>query len=200
MYNEIVYHGYLIFNFKINNKMKTIFLNSTVILLFFTQLIFSQEKEENSVFKNYSSSVFDKKENALNLISTASDHKETTTVDDYLKNQNSIVSIVQIGDYNQTNVHVKSEKIAVSVGQNGQNNEYSLVKSAKTISADAIQNGNHNKIDDYSYRTNYEVNTQMMQNGDNQSIKSIGTNSISKDMKVTQTGNGASVIILNKLN
>ena len=53
---------------------------------------------------------------------------------------------------------------------------------------------------DYSYRTNYEVHNQMIQKGNNQNIKSIGTNSISKDMKVSQAGNGASVIILNKLN
>ena len=83
---------------------------------------------------------------------------------------------------------------------NGNNNEYLLVKEATNITVGINQNGNSNKIDDYSYRTNYDVNTQMIQNGNNQNIKSIGTNAISKDMKVTQIGNGASVIILNKLN
>ena len=37
----------------------------------------------------------------------------------------------------------------------------------------------------------------MIQQGNNQSIQNYGTNSLSKDMKVSQTGNGASVIILN---
>jgi len=179
--------------------MKAIFINSSVILLFFTQLIFSQEKDENSEFKNYSSSVFDKKETALSLISAASDNKETTTVD-YLRNQNSVVSIIQIGDYNTSDLNIQSDKANIGVMQNGNYNEYTLVKSAKTLSTDVLQNGNNNVIDDYSYRTNYDVNTKMTQNGNNQNIKSIGTNSISKDMKVSQTGNGASVIILNKLN
>ena len=39
---------------------------------------------------------------------------------------------------------------------------------------------------------------EMIQKGDNQNIQSIGTNSLSKNMKITQTGNGASVILINK--
>ena len=40
----------------------------------------------------------------------------------------------------------------------------------------------------------------MIQNGNDQKIQSYGTNSISKDMKITQNGNGSAIIILNKLN
>jgi len=54
------------------------------------------------------------------------------------------------------------------------------------------------KITDFTLHTNYDVKTEMIQNGDNQNIQNIGTNSISKNMKITQTGNGASIILINK--
>jgi hypothetical protein len=177
--------------------MKTLFFN-LVLLLFCTQFLFSQDKELNSLVKNYSSSVFDKKEAALSLLSTSA--RNENTKDAYLNNQNSGVSIQQIGNYNDALIDVKSRLSDISLKQYGDNNQYSLVKDVKYISVDVSQSGNNSKIDDYSFRTNYDVNTQMIQNGNNQNIKSIGTNSISKDMKVSQTGNGASVIIINKLN
>ncbi|MEZ7498964.1 hypothetical protein QO200_09445 [Flavobacterium sp. Arc3] len=177
--------------------MKTLFLNF-VLLIFCTQFLFSQDRDENSLVKNYSSSVFDKKEAALSVLSSSA--KNENTKDAYLNNQNSGVSIQQIGDYNYALIDVKSKISNISLNQYGDNNQYSLVKEAKNIFVDVSQKGNNSKIEDYSFRTNYDVNTQMIQNGSNQNIKSIGTNSISKDMKVSQTGNGASVIILNKLN
>ena len=39
---------------------------------------------------------------------------------------------------------------------------------------------------------------ELNQNGDYQSIQNIGTNSLSKDMKISQTGIGASIIIINQ--
>ena len=95
---------------------------------------------------------------------------------------------------------MKSKFTTISVNQTGENNDFVLVKNAEKIKTVIYQNGNSNSINDYSYHSNYEINSQMSQNGNNQNIKSIGSNSISKDMKVNQKGNGTSVIILNKLN
>lgn len=170
---------------------------SIILLLCFVNIASSQEKESHPEFKNYSSSVFDKKETALSLVSTVSNKNEKTNAN-YLKNQNSEIMIAQIGSYNQANVQIKSKVAAVTVTQNGNNNDYSLIKEAKKIAVDVTQNGSENRINDYSYATNHEINNQMIQKGDNQNITNIGTNSISKDMKVTQKGNGASVIIINK--
>ena len=41
------------------------------------------------------------------------------------------------------------------------------------------------------------INNNFTQNGNNLNILSIGSNSISKDLSIKQTGNSASVIILN---
>lgn len=177
--------------------MKTFFLNF-VVLLFCTQFLFSQERKIDALVKNYSSSVFDKKEAALSILSSSNKKEKNRNV--FSNNINSGVSIQQIGDYNDALIDVKSEISNISLKQYGDNNEYLLVKDARNISSDVNQKGNSNRIMDYSYRTNYEVHNQMIQKGNNQNIKSIGTNSISKDMKVSQAGNGASVIILNKLN
>ena len=177
---------------------KTFYISSSLFFLFFTQIIFSQKTEENFLFKNYSSSVFGEKDAGLNLLTSSNRYEGDKNF--YNKIQNSGIAIQQVGNYNDALVDVKSKTTSISIIQNGNNNEYLLVKEATNIAIDINQNGNSNKINDYSYRTNYDVNTQMIQNGNNQNIKSIGTNSISKDMKVTQIGNGASVIILNKLN
>lgn len=174
------------------------YLICIVIFLCFTPCIFSQSVNNQSDFKNYSSSIFDSKESALNLISTI--NSGSMNKDLSIKNYNSGILIQQIGNYNEATIDVRSKSTAISISQNGDNNEYLLVKNAKKLKATIYQNGNGNSIDDYSYRSNYEINSQMSQNGNNQNIKSIGTNSISKDMKVNQMGNGASIIILNRLN
>jgi hypothetical protein len=44
------------------------------------------------------------------------------------------------------------------------------------------------------------INMEFTQYGDDQSIKIYGANLFQKNMRVIQSGNGASVIILNKLN
>ncbi|MBE0390988.1 hypothetical protein BJQ96_00816 [Flavobacterium sp. PL0002] len=61
-----------------------------------------------------------------------------------------------------------------------------------------IQEGQNNTIKDISlYRTSNDVNTEFIQKGNNQTIHNYGENSISKDMKVIQKGDGAAVFIFN---
>ncbi len=178
--------------------MKRTYLINIVIFLCFTPTIFSQISNKPTDIKNYSSSVFDSKAFTINTIAALNNsakNKEAISTNYY-----SGIFIQQIGNHNQTVIDLKSKLTAISVTQNGDNNQYLLVNNAAKIKNTIYQNGNSNSIYDYSYRSNYEINSQMSQNGNNQNIKSIGSNSISKDMKVKQIGNGASVIIVNKLN
>ena len=93
---------------------------------------------------------------------------------------------------------LKSKETKVAVNQIGDRNELLLDKNAKTITQNVVQRGDNNKISDFTLYTNYNVNMEMVQKGDNQNIQNIGTNSMSKNMKITQTGNGASIILINQ--
>lgn len=179
--------------------MKTIFLN-IFCLVFFSLSFQAQEKEDNSGFKPYSSAVFDSRENALSIVSSVNKKSTNQLQLEQVQQLSPGVIIQQIGSYNRANTNVGAEKVNISVVQKGDYNDLLVVKEAKTIAQNIIQQGKNNTISDYSYRTNFDVKTEMIQNGNNQKIQSYGTNSISKDMKITQSGNGASVIVLNKLN
>jgi len=172
--------------------MKIFILN---ILLFISPMFYAQDKEDNPDFKPYSSSVFNSKETALSVVSTMN-----INFSDAFKNQSSAsgVLIQQVGDYNTVIAGLKANESKLSVTQNGDGNALFLDKTAKTIAQNVVQDGDNNKITDFTLHTNYDVKMEMIQNGDNQNITNIGTNSMSKNMKITQTGNGASIILINK--
>lgn len=173
--------------------MKTLILNS-VFLILFSNAFYAQEKEDDSYFKNYSSSLFNSKEKAFSVVS------EMSKKDQAVLNQNIPlgVQIQQIGTLNTVNAYLKSNETKVAIDQNGDGNTLFLDKKANTITQNIVQQGSNNRISDFTLKTNYNVNTEMIQKGDNQNIQSVGTNSLSKNMKITQTGNGASVILINK--
>jgi len=173
--------------------MKTFILNMLLLLLF-SPVFYAQEKEDNSDFKPYSSSIFNSKEKALSVVS-AMDKKAQNDLNSKIQ---SGIQIQQIGDLNKVNATIKSNVTKLSVDQKGDYNQLFLDKSAKTLTQSIIQQGDNNKISDFTLHTNYNVNMEMIQKGDNQNIQSIGTNSLSKNMKITQTGNGASIILINK--
>ncbi|WP_338375236.1 hypothetical protein [uncultured Flavobacterium sp.] len=160
--------------------------------IIFTQMSFSQEKENNEDFKQYSSSLFNSEQNSLFVVSNMADKLNTVQF-----NQNSI-NIQQIGDYNVIDANVNSENSKLFITQEGINNSVGLIKNTPELVQSISQTGNNNTISDLTYYTNYKVNMEMTQNGSNQNIQNIGTNSLSKDMKISQTGNGASIIIINQ--
>jgi hypothetical protein len=175
--------------------MKIFILN--ILLLLISPVFYAQEKEDNVGFTQYSSSVFDSKEKSLSVVSSMMDKKSSDVVL-LNNNQPSGVLIQQIGDFNNVTATLNTIETKLSVQQRGDDNDLLLDKTAKTVTQNVVQQGDNNKITDFTLYTNYNVNTEMIQNGDNQSIQNIGTNSISKNMKITQTGNGASVILINK--
>ncbi|WP_281631875.1 hypothetical protein [Flavobacterium luteolum] len=154
----------------------------------------NQSDYKNDDFKNYSSSIFNSEEKALSVVTGMN-----TKAQDNLKSKiQTGIQIQQIGDLNKVHANLKSNETKVAVTQNGDYNTLLLDKNAKTITQNVVQQGNNNRITDYTLYTKYNVNMEMIQNGDNQNIQNIGTNSLSKNMKITQTGNGASIILINK--
>jgi hypothetical protein len=172
--------------------MKSLFFKIVFITLF-SQAIFAQEEGENPGFDQYSSSVFDSKENALNLVSRMAAPSSNS-----ISNNPSGIMIQQIGDFNAINANFRSSTVNFSVVQNGDENLINISKEANSINQAVLQQGSNNTISDFTYYTTYDVNMQMVQQGDNQNIQNYGTNSLSKDMKITQTGNGAEIIIINQ--
>lgn len=173
--------------------MKTFILTSIAILLI-SPVFYAQEKEDNSDFKNYSSSVFNSKQAAFSVVSSM-DKKAQNDLNQKIQ---AGIQIQQIGDLNKVIANLRSTETKVAIDQNGDRNQLLLDKTAKTITQNVIQQGDNNKISDFTLYTNYNVNMEMIQKGDNQNIQNIGTNSMSKNMKITQTGNGASIILINK--
>lgn len=165
-----------------------------VFFLLFSQAIFAQEEGENPGFDQYSSSVFDSKENALNLVSKLGNVPSLNSI----SNNPSGIMIQQIGDFNAVNANFKSPTVNFSVLQNGNDNLINVSKEANSINQAMLQQGNNNTVTDLTYYTNYNVNMEIIQQGNNQNIQNYGTNSLSKDMKINQTGNGAEVIIINQ--
>lgn len=169
-----------------------IFIITTLLLT--TPMFYAQQKEDNVGFEQYSSSVFNSREMAMSVVSVL-DKKAQKDLN--LKLQSG-VQIQQIGDLNKVNAILKANETKVSVEQNGNQNDVLLDKSAKSINQSVLQQGSNNRIFDFTLKTNYDINMQIVQKGDNQNIQNIGTNSLSKNMKITQTGNGASIILINK--
>jgi len=158
-------------------------------------VLLSQEEEGNSGFDQYSSSVFNSKKNALYVISGMTENQGGVVLPVPIF---SLVLIDQIGQNNSVNTNLKAKYIDVAVTQRGDNNQFIVDKQANVIIQNVYQNGQNNTIRDFSLKMNEEVNVQYIQQGDNQNIQVMGSNSLSRSMRVIQSGNGASVIILNQ--
>lgn len=157
-------------------------------LFLFQSVIFSQAKKGEVLGINYG------KIETQSLLSNQSLQYNATNVG---ASPNSIVFIKQIGDYNSSNFIVTSVKNKFDLNQIGNNNKVDVVNKAQTVTQNILQNGYNNIIFDYGGLSEHAVSMEFVQKGNNQSIHSYGTNSLSKDMKISQTGNGSSVIIVN---
>ncbi len=164
------------------------------VIFILSQVCFSQE-DQNERYSESGTSLFDSKETTAYFFSELNTNlKPISIANSSLQNG---IYIEQIGDYNSVKTNLKSENTAVFISQKGNENEIIFEKQARSIQARIVQEGQNNSIRDYASRTPYEVNMDFVQRDNNQSIQSYGTNSISKEMKVSQSGNGASVLIIN---
>lgn len=166
------------------------------LVIISSTLVFSQENEGNIGHDESGFSAFDSKEKTFQFVSeTYLSTKKDIPFENLM--QSGGLNIKQIGDYNNLNLNIKGEFIKVDIVQNGDSNLLELDKETNTITQKVIQDGQNNSIKDLSMYANNNVNMELIQQGDNQNIQNYGTNSISENMKVIQSGNGASVIIIN---
>lgn len=111
----------------------------------------------------------------------------------------NIVNVTQVGNNNFQSVATRNSNSVVNVAQTGNNNYLDVYKNGGNNNLNIIQYGNNNYINDFSLNTGYySTNMNMTQNGNNLTLINNGSNSISKDLKVTQTGNSGAVYIYNR--
>lgn len=173
--------------------MKPLLLHIGIFFLCFSFVSFAQESEENNGSYQSNTSILKK----ASIPHLANEIKSQEAFLLKTKYSNGVI-INQIGSYNYVNAKLKAQDINVSVVQEGSRNQLLLDKHANEISQKIVQVGKYNSITDFSLYTKYDINMEIIQKGDNQNVQNYGTNSLSKNMKVIQSGNGASVIILNK--
>jgi hypothetical protein len=162
-------------------------MKAILILFFlFTGIIFSQ-----SIDGNISDYVI-----AMNESNNRNQNQNTNQ---YVINHN-IVKIAQIGNYNQANLTIISNNAYVTAQQTGNNNYMNVYKKADEINQSYIQSGNNNYISDVS-SSSYSRGVESMkvnQEGNNLTIFSTGSNSISKDMIINQSGNSGTIYVFNR--
>jgi hypothetical protein len=165
-------------------------------VIIFSSLAFSQENKGSVELDESGFSAFDSKEKYFQFLSeTYFTSKKEIPFENVIQSRS--LNIRQIGDYNNLNVNLKGAFIKVDILQNGANNQLELDKEANAIKQKVVQDGQNNSIKDLSIYANNNVNMEFIQQGNNQNIQNYGTNSISENMKVIQSGNGAAVIIIN---
>lgn len=176
--------------------MKLLYFLSISFLIF--SLNSKAQTDDNVQFEHYSSSVFDNREASLHLVSNEL----------YLNQQNNLlqsnlrndVVIQQIGDFNNVNVNLISSNSEVFFNQNGDQNFIMLQKNAENLKQTVMQLGSNNAVFDFSAYTSLNLNMEFVQQGDNNLIMSSGSNTLSRDMKIFQSGSttGATIYIFNQ--
>lgn len=109
----------------------------------------------------------------------------------------NIIQVNQMGLGNSTDLNVVSENSNLVVNQYGSNNYIDLYKKSNELLQSVNQSGNNNFISDFSLIDENQINMNVKQDGNNLSLYNNGSNSISKNMKITQTGNSGSIYIFN---
>lgn len=171
-------------------KRSVIHIILFVCLIFNVGVLFAQEYETpaTSVLLNNKDFIFTEG----NILQVNSLNKN-----EYNGNSN-LVNIIQIGNYNYSKINIVSSDSKLAVTQNGDNNYTSIYKKANQIDQSVVQSGSNNFISDFSLQYDDSVKMQINQKGDNLSIYNNGSNSISKNMIINQSGNSGSVYIFNR--
>ena len=121
---------------------------------------------------------------------------QTQLLDNYLQN-NNLIQVQQVGFNNFSTVTIKSENYEIAVNQNGFNNYLDMYKNTGDLNQSVSQSGSNNFISDFSLYSGSAIDMSISQEGNNLTLFNNGTNSISKDLKITQTGNSGTIYIFN---
>ncbi|MFH6970832.1 hypothetical protein [Flavobacterium petrolei] len=114
-----------------------------------------------------------------------------------LLSNNNLIHISQIGFNNYSDISVHNENSTIVIGQYGLNNYVSVDKNAYDLTQLVTQYGNNNYVSDFSSYTSGSINMTINQEGNNLTLFNNGSNSISKDLKITQSGNSGAIYIFN---
>lgn len=154
-----------------------------IILFLFTEMIFSQSIDGNI--------------NDFVIALNESNNKNQQNTIQYIISHN-IVKISQIGNFNQANLTIISNNAYVTAQQTGNNNYMNVYKKADEINQSYIQSGNNNYISDVSLYSRGVESMKVNQDGNNLTVFSTGSNSISKDMIINQSGNSGTIYVFNR--
>ena len=110
---------------------------------------------------------------------------------------NNLIHISQICFNNYSDVSVQNESSKIVINQYGSNNYIDVYKKAYDLTQSVTQYGNNNYVSDFSLYTSGSINMAINQEGNNLTLFNNGSNSISKDLKITQTGNSGAIYIFN---
>ncbi|WP_294964938.1 hypothetical protein [uncultured Flavobacterium sp.] len=154
-----------------------------IILFLFTEMIFSQSIDGNI--------------NDFVIALNESNNKNQQNTNQYIISHN-IVKISQIGNFNQANLTIISNNAYVTAQQTGNNNYMNVYKKADEINQSYIQSGNNNYISDVSLYSRGVESMKVNQDGNNLTVFSSGSNSISKDMIINQSGNSGTIYVFNR--
>jgi len=111
---------------------------------------------------------------------------------------NNAVQIQQIGDYNAALLQLSAVQSHIGLNQIGNQNEIHYYNASPYLTQTIQQRGNSNVINYFSSDSHFEEHKSFNQQGNNLTLFSNGTNSISKEMTVNQYGNSGTVYIFNR--
>lgn len=155
---------------------------SAILLFLITGILFSQTIDGNK--SDY-------------VLATTNNRNQNQARNQYIIS-NNIVKVAQIGNYNQANLTIISKNAYVTAQQTGNNNYMNVYKNADEINQSYIQSGNNNYISDFSLYSR-GINTMAInQEGNNLSVFNNGSNSISKDLIINQSGNSGTIYVFNR--
>lgn len=170
-------------------KLKTSIFLFALLVLFKLNASAQDNQTDSSVgiFHLMDKEVISNQNNGIDIVQSASQFVE----------KNNLIHVVQIGLNNLSDVDIRSGNYKMEIDQNGNNNYLNVYKNASTLNQSVIQTGNNNFVSDFSIYSGNPVDMTIQQEGNNLSIFNNGSNSISKDLKITQTGNSGTIYIFN---
>lgn len=111
-------------------------------------------------------------------------------------NQQNVVFIQQIGNFNSVFSQTQTQSSNLELIQNGDYNSILLDINAPKLDARVHQNGDNNLVLDYIYYSNLNVKLNAIQKGNNLSINRIGVNSLSNKLQLVQEGSFKTITVI----
>ncbi len=165
--------------------MKKLLIMSALIV---TSLAYAQTYQDEQ--KMVKSTSLESSNEQLNFLRSNSTNQQVQV------SQGNSVLIAQVGQANISQVFVSSENSEINLLQDGFANKSFINLRADFIRENVQQIGNSNLFFDYSLHGAQSHTVDLIQDGNFNEVISVGRNSISERLKLTQTGTGKSAFII----